>query len=288
MHLYKEMINNNMDENNKTPNYLMKTDDGSTTLFIEEYEQAMHSTSGAYEESLLKHLLPSGILNEKTRTVNILDIGFGLGYNILALVQEYCENKKSNPINIISIEKERTFIPFMDKIKFNDKKDITYELVKEAYSKGEAKKTGINILVKFGDAREIIQTLEAETFDAVFQDPFSPSKNPELWSLEYFKKIYTLMKKTGILTTYSSANQIRRAMLEAGFYIGKGPSVGKKREGTVASPAPLGKKLLPEDLTAIYNDPRSIPYRDKNLSLKRESILQERLLEIKEMKNLIK
>lgn len=282
------MINNNMDENNKTPNYLMKTDDGSTTLFIEEYEQAMHSTSGAYEESLLKHLLPSGILNEKTRTVNILDIGFGLGYNILALVQEYCENKKSNPINIISIEKERTFIPFMDKIKFNDKKDITYELVKEAYSKGEAKKTGINILVKFGDAREIIQTLEAETFDAVFQDPFSPSKNPELWSLEYFKKIYTLMKKTGILTTYSSANQIRRAMLEAGFYIGKGPSVGKKREGTVASPAPLGKKLLPEDLTAIYNDPRSIPYRDKNLSLKRESILQERLLEIKEMKNLIK
>lgn len=278
-----------MEENKNNSNYLITTDDGSTTLFIEEYEQAMHSTSGAYEESLLKHISPSGILHEKNRSVNVLDIGFGLGYNILALVHEYSENKKGNPINIISIEKEeRAFLPFMDKIKFNDKRDISYELVKKAYSKGKAKEGRINISVKFGDAREIIQNLETETFDAVFQDPFSPSKNPELWSIEYFKTIYRLMKKTGTMTTYSSANQIRRAMIEAGFYIGKGPSVGKKREGTLASPASQGNELLPEELSAIFNDPRSVPYRDITLSLKRELILQGRLNEIKNLKNIVK
>lgn len=282
------MINRKMDKENIPSNHLLETDDGSTTLFIEEYEQAMHSTSGAYEESLLKHILPSEILDKKNNPVNVLDIGFGLGYNILALVHEYSEKKKSNTINIISIEKEKTFIPFMDKIKFNDKKDISYEFVKKAYLKGEAKKSGISILVKFEDARETMQKLEPETFDAVFQDPFSPSKNPELWSLEYFETIYKLMKKTGIMTTYSSANHIRRAMLEAGFYIGKGPSVGKKREGTLASSAPRGNELLPEDIEAIYNDPRSVPYRDSSLSLKRELILEGRLIEIKKLKNLAK
>lgn len=277
-----------MDKINNTCNYLIKTDDGSTTLFLEEYEQAMHSTSGAYEESLLKHLLPSEILNKRNNPVNILDIGFGLGYNVLALIHEYSEKKRNNTINIISIEKEKTFIPFMNKIKFNDKRDISYELVKKAYSTGKAKEGKINILIKFGDARKIIQKLEHETFDAVFQDPFSPSKNPELWSLEYFKTIYKLMKKTGIMTTYSSANHIRRAMLEAGFYIRKGPSVGKKKEGTLASSAPEGNELSPKDIEAIYNDPRSVPYKDRNLSLERELILQERLIEIKRLKNLAK
>ena len=42
--------------------YLLTTEDGTSTLFLEEYEQAMHSMSGAYEESLLKHIIPSKIL----------------------------------------------------------------------------------------------------------------------------------------------------------------------------------------------------------------------------------
>jgi chorismate dehydratase len=268
----------------KNDEYLITTDDGSTTLFIEEYEQAMHSTSGAYKESLLKHVIPSGVLEEKKKPVNVLDIGFGMGYNILALVSEYYEKGRNNCLNIISLERVESFANFLEQVRFNDKRDSVYSLVKEAYSRGSVSEKNINITVKFGDARKQIRNFEDKTFDAVFQDPFSPSKNPELWSLDYFKIIHRILKKEGILTTYSSALQVRRALMEAGFHIGKGPSVGKKREGTIASPSPLQNELSASDLSAIMNDPKSVPYRDSSLSLSRELILQGRLNEMRELK----
>lgn len=272
-----------MKENNE---YLIETDDGSTTLFIKEYDQAMHSRSGAYEESLLKHINPSGVLKKRDTPVNVLDIGFGLGYNILALVTEFIEKKRNNILNIISLEKERTFSPFMESISFNDSRDMYYTLVKKAYTSGEANEKNINISVKFGDARNIIKNLDREKFDAVFQDPFSPSKNPELWSLDYFKIIYRIMKQNGVMTTYSSAFQVRRALIEAGFHIGKGPSVGQKREGTIASPSPLDNELSSEEISFILNEMKSQPYRDSDLSSEREIILQRRLDEIKKLKTI--
>jgi chorismate dehydratase len=268
--------------------YLIQTDDGSTTLFMEEYEQAMHSTSGAYEESLLKHVIPSGILKEKKIPVNVLDIGFGMGYNILALINEYNKKKRKNILNIISLEKNKSFAQFMSEVRFNDGRDSFYSLVKKAYSEDRCNSENINILVKFGDAREIIKTFEDKKFDAVFQDPFSPSKNPELWSLDYFKIIRRIIKKEGIITTYSSALQVRRALIEAGFHIGRGPSVGMKREGTIASPSPVKHELLPDDISAVMNDPKSVPYRDKLLSLSRELILQNRLEEIRVLKKMVR
>ena len=55
--------------------YLIQTEDGTSTLFLRDYSQAMHSVSGAYEESLLKHVLPSEILNSQSDTLHVLDVG---------------------------------------------------------------------------------------------------------------------------------------------------------------------------------------------------------------------
>jgi chorismate dehydratase len=277
-----------MKNSNNKSEYLVKTEDGTTTLFLEEYEQAMHSTSGAYEESLLKHVIPSRILEEKEKSINVLDIGFGLGYNVLALIHEYKERRMTNPVNIISLEKEKNFSQFMDQIEFSDTRENTYSLVKKAYNDGTAKEGNISISVISGDARNVISSLEEGFFTAVFQDPFSPSKNPELWSLEYFMLIFTLMANEGIMTTYSSALHIRRAMIEAGFYIGRGPSVGMKREGTTASKSELLNQLSGEEIKKIIENPKSTPYRDKNLDLDRKSILSERLNEIRNIPDKIK
>ena len=278
------MKNNNTNKSE----YLIKTEDGSPTLFLQEYEQAMHSTSGAYEESLLKHVIPSRILEEKKRPLNVLDIGFGLGYNILALIHEYKKLGMSNPVKIISLEKERSFSSFMDEIKFNDSRDNIYSLVKKGYRTGSAADGNISILLIFGDARNVLSNLKKEFFEAVFQDPFSPAMNPELWSLDYFRLIYSLMDKSGIMTTYSSALHIRRGMIEAGFFIGRGPSVGKKREGTTASKSELMNQLSGEEIREIMGNPKSTPYRDKNLNLDRKSILAGRLDEIRNISDKIK
>lgn len=64
------------------------------------------------------------------------------------------------------------------------------------------------------------------SYDAVFLDPFSPLKSPELYSVEFFKTLKVLMKDDGMILTYTSAAPVRSALVEAGFHVGEGPSFG--------------------------------------------------------------
>jgi tRNA U34 5-methylaminomethyl-2-thiouridine-forming methyltransferase MnmC len=73
---------------------IIVTEDGSFSLYSEDYCQAMHSASGAYREALLKHIYPSRILDKINKDLFILDIGFGIGYNALALLYEFTRKKK--------------------------------------------------------------------------------------------------------------------------------------------------------------------------------------------------
>jgi len=268
--------------------YLLKTDDGTSTLFVEEYDQAMHSMSGAYEESLLKHIIPSGILEYGSADINVLDIGFGLGYNILALINEFIDKQIQGTLTIISLEKEKYFLEFMNKIIFNDSKDQIYDFIKGAYFSGESIYKKIKLKIMFGDARKSIQTFSDIKFHAIFQDPFSPSKNPELWSKDYFLKLKNILSSTGIITTYSSADHVRRAMIEAGLNIGRGPSVGKKREGTLAGIKMTTTELNEAEKQSILNNIKSMPYEDPDFSQSREIILNNRLMKIKELKAAVK
>jgi len=265
--------------------YLVNTSDGTSTLFLGEYNEAMHSDSGAYEEALLKHIYPSNILERDYEILNALDIGFGLGYNVLALIYEFKKRKLNKKLNIISLEKNNDLLPFMEKISFNDDRDLLYAFIRQAYGSGYFSQENIEIKIFFDDARRIFPNFRNMKFDAIFQDPFSPAKNPEMWTVDYFKVLYSLLKEDGVLTTYSSAIHVRRAMVEAGFFVAPGPSVGRKREGTLAFKKENASTFRKEEIEEIFSAIKSEPYRDENFSLKREEILERRLLNIRLKKN---
>jgi hypothetical protein len=92
------------------------------------------------------------------------------------------------------------------------------------------------------------------------------------------------MSEDSVLTTYSSADHIRRAMIEAQLYVGIGPSVGKKREGTIAAIMKNIIEIDDERKKKIIENIKSIPYRDPNLDLSREKILENRLIEIAQIR----
>ncbi len=267
-----------------TSDTLITTNDGSFTLHSSEYVENMHSLSGAYEEALLKHVIPSRVLDLGTGGIAVLDVGFGIGYNTLALLTELAAHSLTGNCDIISFEKERSFLPYMDSILFHDDRDGTYSLIKKAYRDGAAQEGNTSIRVLFGDARESIRALTGRQFDAVFFDPYSPSHNPELWSVEFFREIFRLTASRGILTTYSSAPQVRAALMEAGFIIGRGPSVGGKREGTLAAKSTVIASLPEEDIMALVTNIRAVPYRDETLAAGRDEILHRRLADIKALK----
>ena len=84
-----------------------------------------------------------------------------------------------------------------------------------------------------GDARDTMKKLNGN-FDVVFLDPFSPKKNPELWTKEFFYDIRKLMNKKGVLATYSCAKIVRDNLKKVGFSVKDGPCVGRKSPSTLA------------------------------------------------------
>jgi tRNA U34 5-methylaminomethyl-2-thiouridine-forming methyltransferase MnmC len=265
---------------------IIPTEDESVSLYLKEYDQAMHSLSGAYQESLLKHVRPSMICRMPSGDRLVLDVGFGIGYNVLALLVEYFSGQATGHLTVISLEKDENLLPFMDMISFNDTRDEYYGAIQMSYRNGEYSSGRFTLRMLKGDARKSLLSLDPLSFDAVFHDPFSPAKNPELWTVDFFNKIYAVMKPGALLTTYSSAKHIRRAFLDAGFFISSGPSVGRKREGTIASKGPVNGAFQDDRIAELINDHQSVPYRDPSLLLEREEILRNRIEEMKIKKGL--
>lgn len=262
---------------------LLETEDGSPTIYLADYDEAMHSSHGAYSESLIKHVVPSGLL-QKEGPLSVLDIGFGMGYNVLALFASLAQEAPGRELEIISLEMDNYYGELLEKIHFGDERDAWYTLVRKAFTEGEVSEGSFKIRVLFGDARETIEHIPDYYADAVFQDPFSPAHNPELWNVEYFRKMKRIMKPDGVMTTYSGALHVRQALLDAGFIIGRGPGMGKKREGTIASPGPVIASLSEDEIKAVKENIKSTPYRDLSGYDSRDEILKRRLEEMAQLR----
>ena len=165
----------------------LKTEDSTYTFFDDEYREAMHSLSGAYREALYMHVLPSRVL-EKEGTVCVLDVGLGLGYNVLALLYEARKRNANAFYHIVSFEKNPAMPCTMETIMFHDDRDELYKLIRKAAIEKEVTTAWFNHVVLYGDARKLIASMPEDYFDAVFHDPFSPAKNPELWTVDFLKR----------------------------------------------------------------------------------------------------
>jgi len=199
------------------------TGDGSITLYSENYQDHFHSKSGALEESFKKFVEPC---NLKPGAV-ILDIGFGLGYNILEAIHSV------KNIRVTSLEKDENVLKEVQNINVPEHLEKDYDTVKKAAKNLHYKDDDVEIEIVLGDAVETVKILK-ERFDAVFLDPFSPLKNPELWTISFFNDVKKLMKKNAVLATYSCARSVRENLKNAGFLIKDGPVVGRRGPSTLA------------------------------------------------------
>lgn len=119
-----------------------------------------------------------------------------------------------------------------------------------------------------GDARQTLQEVYGDHFlaDAIFLDPFSPTKCPQLWTVEFLSLVSKCLKSTGYLATYSCAASVRTALQMAQLMIGATESVGRRSPGTIASWSadhlPLISQQEKEHLLTLA----AIPYRDPSLT----------------------
>ena len=227
------------------------TVDNTITLYNFDYNEAYHSSSaGAYTESMHKFIIPCNIqeICEKIGSINILDVGFGLGYNASTAIKSCLEKNPNAKIQIISIEKDKNFLENIKRIEIPENLKPVYEIFfkmvldkltigSKTFDVYKYEDNNLKLSVVLADGREVIKALTDENikFDAVFWDPFSPKVNPEMWELELFENLRKIMKDEAIFATYSSAKEVKKNLLEAGFKIGMVEPVGRKSYSLVAS-----------------------------------------------------
>ncbi len=266
--------------------HLVRTEDGSYTLnsnTIHDKSETMHTYHGAFTESMEKFVKPAQL--EDKKEVKILDICSGIGYNASASIENLDNNVKIH-IDMVEISEETLGAALFIKSPVKSCDIIKRAIENYLFEKGilgfkflkEEIPERINVNIYIGDARNVIQDLDNEKYDAIFLDPFSPSKSPELYSLEFFLQLKNLLRKDGLILTYTSAAPVRCAMVLAGLHIGEGPHFGRKSGGTVASKS---SKMIQNHLNAtdermIALSDAGIPFRDPELNGSNRKILERR------------
>ncbi len=257
------------------------TRDGTYTLRNELFGEEYHSISaGALVESFEKFVKPSGISKiAKTRgEVKILEVGFGLGYNCLATLVEVLSSNPTARVEYLSFDltvEQLRYTPDVPRYS-----ELYGRLKGEILSKGFFRFKNFTCRVLIGDARRrVFDVSEIFQADAVFHDPFSPKKNPELWTLDFLAVLLKRMKREGFWLTYSAALPVRRALYELGLKIFDVKPVGRRSPGTAAtfSGAPSDERVYPvpeKDFRRILRSPRAVPFRDPSLLASREEILK--------------
>ncbi len=278
------------------------TADGTETFFNQEYQEAYHSTkAGAYTESLQKFILPCNIPElAKKGEINILDIGFGLGYNVAVAIKEAKKANKDVKINIISIEKDKNVFEKIKHLNIPENlKDvysfllsgnfITQKIGNFEFFTYFSQHENVSVTVLIGEGREILKKLSKTglKFDAVFYDAFSPKVNTEMWTVDIFKVVKSLMREEAVLATYSASLAVRKGLLEAGFKIGLVEPVGRKSYSTVATIKGKIPPLTEKEKKRLETSPYAIPYQDPDLNLPPEEIKRRWEEKLEARKNLL-
>lgn len=302
---------------------LMPTDDGSVSCLDLETGQLCHNTAGAYTEALQNYVLPSQLLEKVGNVghIKVLDACYGLGYNSWALVNEVLKQGTSlqqsfiQPLtlSIVGIEKYPEVLQFLPHVfnhpTFDDLKDklgpsehnIYYRTLGSHFdTKGQMPDCRtltidltdwfrLELTLWIDDLRCRVPKL-VDNFDAIFHDPFSPQKMPELWSQDLFQYYYhALIKKQGRVLTYSTAAAVRGGLMEAGFQVLKTQGLGKKAGSTLATlftatPAVCDDMTIPLAVweVAYLQSRAGLPYRDAGLQQNRQQIINQRKTEQEE------
>jgi tRNA U34 5-methylaminomethyl-2-thiouridine-forming methyltransferase MnmC len=225
---------------------LVITKDQSLSLFNETFQENLHSTEGAISETIYNFIEGCELLNHKGPVLSVLEVGFGTGlgfFETLKFLRKFFPEKK---LMFYSLEIDRDLalwalrdLPFTQNSNFLESCGPDYYL-----------------RVILGEATKSLEDIKIGPFDAIYHDPFSPKKNPTLWTKEWFAKLLSLAGPKCILSTYSAATSIRLALLKAGWGVFDRKGFSFKRSSTIAkpyeeTPAEIKSKLLSSDIHLI-------------------------------------
>lgn len=213
---------------------IRKTSDGSKTLYISDLNENYHSHHGALQEA--QHVfIDNGLNLINDYEINILELGFGTGLNVLVTIDELLKTDKNHIVHYFTLEKYPITEEEFKNLEYGS--FFSKQKVKESYQKIHECKWNetTEILPNFFFTKYHcdffeLKNLNLPKIDLVYYDCFGARVQPDLWEKPLFELVANTMKPGGLLTTYSSKGSVRRVLLDLNFNVEKKAGPPGKRE----------------------------------------------------------
>jgi tRNA U34 5-methylaminomethyl-2-thiouridine-forming methyltransferase MnmC len=207
------------------------TADGSHTIAIPEWNVTYHSHHGAVQESM--HVFIHAGLHHvwnifPSQTIHILEIGWGTGLNGLLSMREAIIQQKG--LYYTAIEKFPLIPEEAAQINYGRILSMEEEFKQVYKCEWEKAITLHPLFTLTKNQLSLPSAIQVAPVHCIYFDAFSPEVQPELWTRDLFSHLYRLLLPGGILVTYCSKSNVRKAMSAAGFSVHKIPGPYGKRE----------------------------------------------------------
>jgi len=207
------------------------TTDGSSSFFLPDLGETYHSKHGAIQEAYHVFIRNGLDLFPDNSKISILEIGLGTGLNCFITYLESQRRKLTifyDGVEAYPLKAEEVIqLNYIKELNAGEISDI-FETI-HSIPWGEIYKISDSFYLK--KRKQFFKNIEDKNrFDLIYFDAFGANVQPELWTVEIFKKMFDSLKNKGALVTYSAKGSVRRAMQEVGFTVERLPGPPGKRE----------------------------------------------------------
>lgn len=221
-----------------SPSKAVTTDDGSLTMAHAGHGECYHSLAGAESEARLLYLGVSAIADAwvQSRGVAVLDVGLGLGYNALLTLEAWADAPAPPSLTVHSLEIDAALVAALASGAASWQANWSQRRLQWCQALaplGNGERGGdLELSIPHGHADAMatwrIHVAAAgerqlpmpppSGYHYIWQDPFSPARNPDLWTEAWFKALAARAASDGCtLVTYSVARAVREALAKAGW-----------------------------------------------------------------------
>lgn len=210
---------------------ILVTSDGSHTLRNTDLNETYHSVHGAIQESLhvfIKNGLQYFHEQRGSKTISILEVGFGTGLNALLSLRYAVEHALHlryttlepyplpkevwSNLNYGSDEQDREYFRALHEVEWEREVSLAPEFA---------------ILKHKSTLQDAALT---DRYDIVYFDAFAPAVQPELWAYASLRKVTKLLDPAAVFVTYSARGQLKRDLRSLGLVVESLPGPPGKNE----------------------------------------------------------
>lgn len=227
---------------------LVKLRNGIFSLRSLELEETMHPSIGPSAEAEALYVRQLDVREraaKSDRPFVVWDVGLGAAANAIAI---------SNAIpnqQLLLLSFDSTTVPLRFALEHVEK--LAYlkpyrARIEALLAHGEAAFNRVTWRLQLGNFPDLLSP-DLPPPDTILFDPFSPAKNPEMWTAGLFERMFHLLRRPCSLANFSRSTMFRVALLLAGFHVGRGQPIARKEETTIAANTP---ELIRDHLDARW------------------------------------